>query len=77
MPRATKSAVAYGKFFGDIRTHLFRINTDASAKMFYKEGKKTYANDFLTLEFACLNCHKNKDKSWASKMARGVHTAGK
>ncbi len=77
MARATKSAVAYGKFSGDIRTHLFRINTDASAKMFYKEGKKSFSNDFITLEFACLNCHKNKDKAWASKMARGVHTAGK
>lgn len=77
MPRVTKSAVARGESEGDIRTHLFKINTDADANMFYteeKEGiKSTYANGFTTLDFACLNCHKNKDMEWATAQAKGMH----
>ncbi|GBE01163.1 hypothetical protein BMS3Bbin06_00362 [bacterium BMS3Bbin06] len=81
MPRATKSAVKYGKYSGDIRTHIFRINTDANADMFYSEKvkgkKKTFARGFVTLDFACLNCHKNKDRKWAASKAKGIHTYGK
>jgi hypothetical protein len=81
MPRATKSAVAYAKYEGDIRTHLFKINTAADANMFYTEEvkgkKKTFAKGFVTVDFACLNCHKNKDRNWASAMAKGIHTKGK
>ena len=75
MARATKSATAKSKTEGDVRTHLFKINTDAKASMFYDEevnGKKaTFAKPFITLDFACLNCHKNKDMKWAAKKAKG------
>jgi len=81
MPRATKSAVAKGKYEGDIRTHLFRINAAADANMFYSEKvkgkKKTFAKGFVTADFACLNCHKNKDRKWAAKRAKGIHRFGK
>lgn len=81
MPRATKSAVAKGKYEGDIRTHLFSINTDANANMFFsetvKEKKKTFSKGFVTLDFACLNCHKNKDKKWAAAKAKDIHSYGK
>lgn len=77
MPMATKSATAKSKTQGDVRTHLFKINTDPKAKMFYDEevkGKKaTFAKGFVTLDFACLNCHKNKDIKWAAKKAKGIH----
>jgi len=39
MPRAIKSAVARDKYEGDIRTHVFKINIDPKAEMFYKEPK--------------------------------------
>lgn len=81
MPRAVKSAVARGKHEGDIRTHLFAISTDAKAAMFYVEkenGKeRTYAKGFVTLDFACLSCHANKDRKWAAAKAKGIHSYGK
>jgi hypothetical protein len=77
MARATKSAEAKGHFEGDVRTHLFTINIDPKASMFYKEGKKELARGFLTVDFACLDCHQDRDKSWALKNAKGVHAVGK
>jgi len=80
MPKATKSATAKGVFEGDVRSHLFKININAQ-NMFYKKqikGKtKTFANSFVTPGFACLSCHKDKNKQWAIKKAIKVHSAGK
>ncbi|MDP2277672.1 MAG: cytochrome c3 family protein [Nitrospirota bacterium] len=90
MPRATKSATNKGQYEGDIRTHLFKINLDPKAEMFYKEPKldkegkqvmdkdgkpamNEFAKGFVSVEFACLNCHKDKDKTWAIKKAKGIH----
>ncbi|GBE00430.1 doubled CXXCH motif [bacterium BMS3Abin07] len=81
MPRATKSATAKGKYEGDIRTHLFKINADAKASMFYSEKvkgkKKTFARGFVTSDFACLNCHKNRNRKWAEAKAKGIHSYSK
>lgn len=81
MPRVTKSAQAKGKYEGDIRTHLYRINTDVNANMFKTEKiddkKKVYANNYVTLDFACLNCHKNKDRKWAASKSKSIHAHGK
>jgi len=81
MPRATKSAVAVNKNEGDVRTHIFRINTQRDAEMFYKKevkGKvKTFSRGFIGSSFACLNCHKDKSKSWAAGFAKRTHTLGK
>jgi hypothetical protein len=77
MPRATKSAVARSKFEGDIRTHLYQINTEAGASMFYSEKsgvkKKEFAKGYVTVDFACLNCHKNKNRKWALSHTKGIH----
>ena len=77
MPRASKSAIKTGEFSGDVRTHIFKINTDPKASLFYteeKDGKKsTYASDAVTLDFVCLNCHQSRDKNWAAKYAKGFH----
>lgn len=72
MPSASKSAVKRSTYEGDVRTHLFKINTAPDAKMFTADGK--YANGYLTVEFACLGCHKDKDKNWALKYAKGIHS---
>jgi hypothetical protein len=77
MPKASKSAIAVASYTGDIRTHLFKINTDADADMFQtieEKGKKsTFAKGFVTLEYSCLSCHASRDKKWASKQAKKVH----
>jgi len=75
MPYATLSAESLGTYQGDTRTHLFRINTDPEALMFTEDGSQ--ANDFITLDFACLSCHQQYDIDWAAENAEGIHTAGK
>ncbi len=69
MPYAAKSAVAVSTYKGDVRSHLFRINTDSTAEMFSAQGS---ANGYLTLEYACLPCH-DKTKGWAARWADKVH----
>lgn len=59
------------------KTHLFRINVDPKANMFYTEKmaekEATFAKGFVTLGFACLSCHKNRDLNWAGSKAKGIH----
>ena len=73
MARVTKSAVAKSKIEGDVRTHLFKINSDPKANMFYKKGKKLFSKGFITLKYACLGCHETRDIKWASKNAKKIH----
>ncbi len=77
MPKASKSAIAVASYTGDVRTHIFRINTAADGNMFKtieENGKKsTFAKGFVTLEYVCLGCHASRDKTWASKNARNFH----
>lgn len=75
MPMATKSAKPLGPYKGDVKTHLFRITTDGAASMFTEDGGQ--AKDFTTLDFACLQCHQDKDTNWAGEYAEGIHTLGK
>ncbi len=75
MPMATKSAVSLARWQGDVKTHLFRIDPDPNAKMFTDDGK--FANGSLTVEYACLDCHLDRDAAWAGKYAKGAHTIGK
>lgn len=77
MPKASKSAVTMNKYTGDMRTHIFKINTDPKADMFAtveKNGKKSsYAKGFVTLDFVCLGCHLSRDIDWAAKNAGKIH----
>jgi hypothetical protein len=61
MGRATKSARAVHTFEGDVRTHLFRIKTDAVGKddMFFVDptSGKTFTRGYITLDIACYSCH--------------------
>jgi hypothetical protein len=56
MPRATKSARAVHLFEGDVRTHLFRINTNPlmTKDSMLAGGTST---PYVTLDFACYSCH--------------------
>jgi len=71
MPKAAKSAVKFATYEGDVRSHLFTINLDPEAEMFTVDGK--LAQGYLTVEYACLSCHKDMDKEWALEEAKQVH----
>jgi len=71
MPRSAKSAVAVGPYEADVRSHLWRINTEPDAEMFNEAGD--FANGYLTLEYTCLQCHASESKSWAADNADRVH----
>lgn len=80
MPKATKSATAKSTFEGDVRSHVFKINTTGQSMFINKQVKgktKSFANGFVTPEFACLACHRDKTKQWANEKAINVHKAGK
>ena len=77
MPKVTKSAISVSTYTADVRTHIFKINTDPRANMFEEieeKGKRSiFAKGFVTLDFVCLGCHGSKDKGWAARNARGFH----
>ena len=65
MAKASKSAVKIHEHQGDIRTHLFAINTGSVGKteMFNTEGSEVYQDgegmSAVTLDFACYGCHQD------------------
>lgn len=75
MAEASKSAVKRGPFEGDVMTHLFRIHPDPNAPQFTEDGK--FAHGYLTLSFACLPCHADRDADWAAQYAPQAHEIGK
>lgn len=76
MPKATLSAQALGPFEGDMKTHIFRINTDPSAPMFSANGSSVVQTDgeaAVTLDFVCQRCHGSSSKEALAKFADGFH----
>lgn len=77
MPKVSKSAISVNSYTGDVRTHIFKINTDPTASMFEtieEKGKKsTFAKGFVTLDYVCLGCHGSRDIKWAAKHAKDIH----
>lgn len=56
MPYITKSALGDAPTFtGDVRTHLFAINTDQTAQQFNVAGDES--NPYVTLDWSCNHCH--------------------
>jgi hypothetical protein len=62
---------------GDIRGHIFRTNLDPEWNMFTDDGKFVRVDDqqkaYMTVEYTCLSCHKDKDKAWAIDAGKKVH----
>ena len=54
-PMVLSATFEPGKYTADSRTHLFRINTDASAEQFSPDG--TQSNEYITIPYACQRCH--------------------
>jgi len=77
MPFASKSAAALGPYKGDVRTHLFRINTDEDGELFTADGKFVALDDegqgALNLDFACRSCHPDKAQNWLAGKAKNFH----
>jgi Bacterial Ig domain/Cytochrome c554 and c-prime len=87
MARASKSARSVNSFQGDLRTHIFKINSGTETKdaMWYAgEGGATFSKGFVTLDMICYQCHKDPitgvggDKSTKtmaelSARATGIH----
>ena len=77
MPKMSKSAIKVNKYTGDVRSHIFKIDTNPKAKAFAtveKKGKKSkYAAGIVTLEYACLGCHLGRDVNWAAENAKKIH----
>jgi hypothetical protein len=83
MPRATKSAQSKNAYVGDLKTHIFKINSGPETKdaMFYTgEGGATFSRGFVTLDFVCYQCHRDESgvggtrsmKTMAQLSARAV-----
>lgn len=77
MPYATRSAQALGPHQGDVRTHLFAINTDADASMFTPDGNFVALNGnhkgAVTLDFVCQRCHQDTPVAELAKFAKNFH----
>ncbi len=62
---------------GDVRSHIFRIDTDPGWKMFTDDGKFVRmgrkGRAYLTVDRVCLGCHVTKDKAWAAANAERIH----
>ncbi|MBI4591442.1 MAG: hypothetical protein HY725_21655 [Candidatus Rokubacteria bacterium] len=75
MPPAGKSAESFGKYVGDVKTHIVKISIGLTDRMFSEDGQ--FATGKLTVDFACLRCHGSRDTGWALANARAIHTRGK
>jgi hypothetical protein len=62
-----------------VKTHIFKINTSRYARFLFIEGPRTRVQldergkASVTLDFACQQCHVNKDLGWAERYAVGFH----
>jgi len=85
MPYTTKSATSTGEgvhLKGDLRGHRVRIaiSEQVAADTMFNEAGTALAGDFVTLDFACLQCHNGvdapqRDMAWAAASAPLVHAA--
>ncbi len=60
MPYSAKSAVARGNYVGDVKSHLWAINTDTTYQFLSDDGSTVRTVDgkaMLSLQFACYGCH--------------------
>jgi hypothetical protein len=73
MPFASRSATKVAAYRADVRSHVFTVDSDVAAEMFYQASGGWRARPFLTLDFTCLQCHTGRDREWAAQWAGGIH----
>lgn len=76
MPNTGRNAVVRSKYESDDPSHLFKLNLDPAARMFTDDGRFVREGS-ITLDFACLRCHADRNQAWAAGVARGIHRLGK
>lgn len=75
MPMASKSAIKHNIHSGDIKTHIFKINTAADGKMFSDDGSIANPNgDGVTLDFICYKCHQDENGVGGSGSQKSLTT---
>lgn len=87
---ASKSAINTdgNAHIGDVKTHIFKINTAADGDMFNADGNLANTDGAgVTLDYVCYRCHKDdagvggtastKTMIALSNKATGFHTAPK
>lgn len=75
MPYSSKSGQKRGDYVGDIRSHLFSINSDATYEFFSDDGKSVRQVDGkaeLSLKYACYGCHVDSDGLGGYETSPGV-----
>jgi hypothetical protein len=80
MPPATLSAQALGPHEGDLKTHIFYIDTDPAANMFTQNGGNVVLSGgkaAVTLDFACQRCHQGASLEELARFARDFHDPDK
>jgi hypothetical protein len=78
MPPATLSGAPLGPNEGDMRSHIFNINTDADASMFTPDGSQLALSEgegAVTLDFVCQRCHTGTSLETLAKFADDFHNA--
>ena len=76
MPPATLSGTPLGPNEGDMRSHIFNINTDADASMFTPDGSQLALSEgegAATLDFVCQRCHTGTSLETLAKFAEDFH----
>ncbi len=74
MPHVVRSAMGdAATLTGDLKSHLFRINPDATAPQLSEDGSQV--KPYLTLHYTCRTCHayEEKDDAILQANATGYH----
>ncbi len=76
MAPATLSGLPLGPSRGDMKSHIFNINTDPAANMFTADGSALVLEDgegAVTLDFVCQACHTGASLETLAKFADDFH----
>ncbi len=57
--------------WGDVKTHLYQINTDPTAPQFNEDGSAVMP--YITVQYACTRCHAEMPVEAMSAIATGYH----
>ncbi len=70
-PMAASGARVAERFWADVDTHLFQINTNPTAPQFTEDGSA--AMPYITVQYACQRCHMDMSVDELAQTAQGYH----
>ena len=75
MPKASKSAIKTGDYQGDIKTHIFNINTDENGKLFNAAGDLANVDGLgVSLDYVCYQCHQDASGKGGQNTMKSMST---